>query len=123
MSDRSVTGVSHLELHVSNVVTSRDWYTSAVGFELLRTAPGDRVIMKPPNSEFRLVLCPDRPVDAHGEFGHVAFAVESMDVLESWAKHLHEVGVPYKGIKESPTGYTIDLIDPDGYDVELAYER
>ena len=122
MSDRSITGVSHLELHVSDVAASTDWYKSAVGLAVLRTAPGDRVILKAPNSHFRLILCPDRPADAHGEFGHVAFSVESMDVLESWAKHLDEVGVPYKGIKENPTGYTIDLVDPDGHDVELAYE-
>jgi catechol-2,3-dioxygenase len=122
MLDLSITGVSHLELYVSDVAASRDWYESAVGLEVLRTAAGDRVIMKSPNSEFRLILCPDRAGDAHGEFGHVAFAVQSMDVLESWAKHLDDVGMPYKGIKENPNGHTIDLIDPDGYDVELSYE-
>ena len=120
MANLICTGVSHLELYVSDLDASVDWYKSVVGLELLRTDPVS--VMGPATGGFRLVLRPGRPADAHGEFGHVALSVESMAVLEAWVEHLDQAGVPYKGIKENPVGYTIDLVDPDGYDVELTYE-
>jgi hypothetical protein len=79
--------------------------------------------MQPLSGGFRLVLRPDRPADAHGDFGHVALSVESLSVLKVWAEHLDKAGVPHEDIKESPTGLTNDLADLDGHQIELAYEH
>jgi glyoxylase I family protein len=122
MTNPPLTGVSHLELYVSDLNASVAWYESAVGLALLRGQPEQFVVLQPPTGGFRLVLRPNRPADAHGDFGHVALSVESLTALEAWAAHLDEVGIPHKGIKEMPTGFTIDLVDPDGHDIELTYE-
>jgi glyoxylase I family protein len=116
------TGVSHLELYVSDLEASVAWYGSTMGFRPMRGEPGRYAVLQPASGGFRLVLRPDRPADAHGEFGHVAFSVASLADLEAWAEQLDQAGVTHKGIKEGPTGYTIDLVDPDGYDLELTYE-
>ncbi len=122
MNDLSVTGVSHLELFVSDLDASVAWYETALRLSVLRSEPGVYVVMQPASRGFRLVLRPDRPVDAHGDFGHVALSVETLSVLQAWAEHLDQAGVPRKDIKESPTGFTLDLADPDGHDIELTYE-
>jgi catechol 2,3-dioxygenase-like lactoylglutathione lyase family enzyme len=123
VDDLSVTGVSHLELFVSDLDASVAWYEAALRLSVLRSQPGVYVVMQPASRGFRLVLRPDRPADAHGEFGHVALSVETVSVLHAWAEHLDQAGVPHKDIHESPTGFTLDLTDPDGHDIELAYEH
>jgi catechol 2,3-dioxygenase-like lactoylglutathione lyase family enzyme len=122
MSNLTLTGVSHLELYVSDLDASVSWYGSAVALFPRATQPEQVVVLQPPNGSFRLVLRPGRPADAHGDFGHVALSVDSLEALNAWAQHLDGIGVEHKDVKEGPTGYTIDLVDPDGHDIELTYE-
>ena len=122
MSDLTLTGVSHLELYVSDLDASTSWYESAVGLLPRPNQPAQVLVLQPSNASFRLVLRPGRPSDAHGDFGHVALSVDSLEALEAWAEHLDEIGVQHKGVKQGPAGYTIDLVDPDGHDIELTYE-
>jgi glyoxylase I family protein len=123
MSNLTLTGVSHLELYVSDLDASVSWYGTAVALFPRANQPEQVVVLQPANASFRLVLRPDRASDAHGDFGHVALSVESLEALNAWAEHLDEIGVEHKGVKEGPTGFTIDLVDPDGHDIELTYER
>jgi catechol 2,3-dioxygenase-like lactoylglutathione lyase family enzyme len=122
MSNLTFTGVSHLELYVTDLDASVAWYESAVSLSPRARQPEQVVVLQPANGTFRLVLRPGRPADAHGDFGHVALAVDSLQALQAWTEHLDEIGVPHKGIHEGPTGYTVDLVDPDGHDIELTYE-
>jgi catechol-2,3-dioxygenase len=122
MSNLTLTRVSHLELYVSDLDASVTWYESAVALFPRARQPEQVVVLQPSNGSFRLVLRPGRPADAHGDFGHVALAVESLAALQAWVEHLDEIGVQHKGIKEGPTGHTVDLVDPDGHDIELTYE-
>jgi glyoxylase I family protein len=122
MTNLTLTGVSHLELYVSDLNASVAWYEAAVALSPRATQPEQVVVLQPSNASFRLVLRPGRPADAHGDFGHVALSVDSLEALQVWAEHLDEIGVQHKGIKPGPTGHTIDLVDPDGHDIELTYE-
>ncbi len=122
MSNLTLTGVSHLELYVSDLDASIAWYGAAVALSPRAKQPEQVVVLQSSNRSFRLVLRPGRPADAHGDFGHVALAVDSLSALQDWAKHLDEIGIEHKGVKEGPTGHTIDLVDPDGHDIELTYE-
>jgi catechol-2,3-dioxygenase len=123
MATLSFTGMSHVELHVSDLDASAAWYEAAVGLTHLRTEPGKFAILQPAGGGFRVALTTGRAADAHGELGHLALAVQSLEVLQAWAQHLNQVGVPHQGIRENKAGYSLDLFDPDGHEIELTFEH
>jgi catechol-2,3-dioxygenase len=51
-------------------------------------------------------------------FDHVAFRVGSVADLEAWEAHLRAIGVDVH-IGRAIGGMSIDLLDPDGNDLEL----
>ena len=121
----AIAGVSHIELLVSDLEASTAWYKSAVGLTELKAAPGKYALLAPEGGGFRLGLSERRPTDAHGEFGHLAILVESMDVLTAWVEHLDVIGIPHTDIKENPFNpgvFSIDVFDPDGHEIELIHE-
>ncbi len=52
---------------------------------------------------------------------HVAFTVESAEVLQTWAQRLDEAGVTHSGVKVTPTtgSALIAFRDPD--DIQLEF--
>jgi glyoxylase I family protein len=125
MEHLAITGVSHIELHVTDIDASTAWYKKAVGLIERQAAPGKYAVLAPEAGGFRLGLSEKGPVDAQAGFGHVAIALESMDVLRAWVEHLDAIGVPHTAIKENPFNrgvFSIDLHDPDGHEIELIYE-
>ncbi len=119
----AITGVSHIELHVSDLEASTAWYKTVVGLIELKAAPGKYALLAPEGGGFRLGLSEKEPLDA--QFGHLAIALESMDVLTAWTEHLDAIGVPHTAIKENPFNpgvFSIDVFDPDGHEIELIYE-
>lgn len=119
----AITGVSHIEFHVSNLEASMEWYMRAVGLTQLKAVPGKFAELTPEGGGFRLGLSERHPI--HNEFGHLAIALESMDVLTYWTEHLDTIGVPHTAVKENPFKpgvFSIDLHDPDGHEIELVYE-
>jgi glyoxylase I family protein len=121
----AITGVSHIEFHVSDLEASTEWYMAAVGLTQLKAAPGKYAVLAPEGGCFRLGLSETVPEEVHGQFGHLAIALQSMDVLKSWVEHLDSIGVPHTDIKENPFNpgvFSIDVFDPDGHEIELIYE-
>jgi catechol 2,3-dioxygenase-like lactoylglutathione lyase family enzyme len=121
----AVTGVSHIEFHVTDLEASVAWYGEVVGFEPVGTAPGRRAQLAPESDAFRLGLSETDAPDVHEQFGHLAIALESMDVLTAWVQHLDEIGAQHTPIKENPYRpgvFSIDVFDPDGHEIELIYE-
>jgi catechol 2,3-dioxygenase-like lactoylglutathione lyase family enzyme len=119
----AITGVSHIEFHVSDLEASTEWYMLAVGLTKLKAAPGKFAELTPEGGGFRLGLSEQLPIDH--QFGHLAIALTSMDVLLAWVDHLDAIGVPHTAIKENPFKpgvFSIDLHDPDGHEIELVYE-
>jgi catechol 2,3-dioxygenase-like lactoylglutathione lyase family enzyme len=122
VNNLTLTGVSHLELYVSDLDASIAWYEAACGLSPRANQPEQVRVLQPDNASFRLVLRPGRAANAGGDFGHVAISVDSLESLQAWSRHLDEIGIAHKEIHEGPTGHTMDLVDPDGHDVELTYE-
>ena len=82
-------------------------------------------MLSPEAGGFRVGLTETAPADVHSEFGHLAIAVESMDVLRAWVEHLDAIGVAHTPVKENPFNpgvFSIDLHDPDGHEIELIFE-
>jgi catechol 2,3-dioxygenase-like lactoylglutathione lyase family enzyme len=126
MKHLAITGVSHIEFHVSDIDASIAWYESVVGLTRLQlAAPGRLAEFTPEGGGFRLGLSERPPADIHSGFGHLAIALESMDVLTAWVEHLDAIGVGHTAIKENPFRpgvFSIDVFDPDGHEIELIYE-
>ena len=121
----AITGVSHVEFHVSDLDASVAWYGAVVDLERVKDGPGNRAQLGPKSGAFRLVLTETDPTEVRGDVGHVAIALESIDVLHAWGEHLVDIGAPHTPVREStvsPGVFAIDVFDPDGHHIELIVE-
>ncbi len=122
-----MTGLSHVQLRVTDVTSSAEWYATALGLEPFRTDPAiGYVALRHPGSGVVVVLTVD-PSDGSrpgpGALDHLAFAVPDGAVLEAWADHLTAVGIDHPGIVPENGNPSLQLRDPDGTAVELVAPR
>ena len=117
-----VSGVSHLQLVVSDVAASRDWWTKVLGMQtLFEGQAGEVVALRHRPSKVVIVLS----ARAAGSVGpgdrldHVAFAVPDRATLDTWVDHLHELGIDHPGVIDELGNHSLQLVDPDGIHVEL----
>ena len=116
-----ITGLSHVQLLVSDVEASARWYRTAlglvpfaddldIGYVALqhRSARVVVVLTKAPGPR-----SPDEVLD------HLAFAVSDGDALGAWAEHLTSVGVHHAGVVLENGHPSLQLRDPDGVAIEL----
>jgi len=118
-----LTGLSHVQLRVSDLDAAVAWYSRALGLTELRSDPDRYVALHSASGHFRLVLSIDGHADAGGALDHIAFAVSDLDALEVWCDHLTAIGVAHEGITTNIAGHSVDLFDPDGNNIELIAER
>ncbi len=125
MAAPPIDGLSHFQLHVSDLDASVAWYTRALGLTELRGQPGRYVALQSATGRFRVVLSAgeeDR-AGASGALDHIAFAISDVGALTAWCEHLTALGIPHDGIKPNIAGHSVDLFDPDGNNIELVCER
>jgi catechol-2,3-dioxygenase len=123
MDTPPLEGLSHLQLHVSDLDASVAWYERALGLAQLRGEAGRYVTLRSEAGRFRLVLSAGGRRDAAGALDHIAFAVSDLGALTAWCEHLTAIGIPHEGIKPNIAGHSVDLFDPDGNNIELVSER
>jgi catechol-2,3-dioxygenase len=131
-----ITGLSHVQLLVSDVGASARWYTVALGLELqAEDAGAGYVALRHRGARVVVVLtaAPDgdttpegdpgatdtRPKPGHAGLDHLAFAVPDGAALRRWAEHLSEVGVRHDGVVLENGNPSLQLRDPDGNAIEL----
>ena len=121
-----MTGFSHVQLLVTDLRASEQWYTTALG--LTRYAADEEkgyVALRHDPSGVVIVLTPHARSDIADEDGtaatldHLAFAVPDGAVLEAWAAHLTEAGIAHPGIVSELGKPSLQLRDPDGISIEL----
>ena len=122
-----VLGFSHVQLRVSNVAASVQWYTTVLGLE--RFAADDEesyVALRHAASGVVVVLSrrtgpDDGPDDTShaGPLDHLAFAVPDGEQLERWAAALRTAGIEHSGVVLELGKPSLQLHDPDGITVEL----
>lgn len=124
----SITGGHHIAFTVTDADRSARFYEDLLGMQVVMQGEDDDV-------RFRVLMCPgsgwvvgvrqylgkeEGPFD---EFrcglDHFAFAVGSMDELQTWERTLEDKGVPYSPIAETPIGTVIVFRDPDDIQLEL----
>jgi len=131
-----ISGLSHVQLLVSDLSVSADWYCAALGLEryveefeagyvALRHRAGHFVIVlttpsdAPPGAEPDQ-LGEDRTVaSVGGRLDHLAFAVPDGAALEAWAQHLSDIGIARPEVVLENGNPSLQLLDPDGIAIEM----
>ena len=120
-----ITGLSHLQLLVSDVGASAAWYRAALGMEGFVEDPSAGYVAlrhRPSRVVVVLTTAPGQDgsvVRDEGALDHVAFAVPDRDALQAWADHLTAVGITHGGIVAEDGRPSLQLLDPDGTAIEL----
>ena len=123
MNAPPLTGLSHLQLDVSDLDANVEWYTAALGVDVLRGEPGRYTTVQSDKGRFRLILAAGGTAGARGALDHIAFAVADLDALIAWGEHLTAIGIDHEDIvPDIVGGHPLDLFDPDGNNIELVYE-
>jgi len=122
-----MTGLSHVQLRVTDVAASAEWYTVALGLESFQADPDiGYVALRHPGAGVVIVLTTDTAAtwasDA-GALDHLAFAVPDGATLEAWADHLRSVGIDHAGVVPENGNPSLQLRDPDGTAIELVAPR
>ena len=122
-----MTGLSHVQLRVTDVVASAAWFTSALGLEPFRADPDiGYVALRHGTSGIVIVLTADTSGtwdSGSGALDHLAFAVADGATLEAWADHLTSIGIAHDGVVPENGNPSLQLRDPDGNAVELVAPR
>jgi glyoxylase I family protein len=129
-TDLQFLGVHHLNLSVTDLERSAEWYEQVLGLTRGWEMPdtegrGRKIILLHPSSPFRLVLSL-HAANEGGSFSefrtgldHIAFTVADRGTLERWAQHFNEMGIEHSPIKEGATGWLVVFRDPDGVQLEM----
>ncbi len=118
-----ITGLSHVQLNVTDVAASERWYTTVLGMERMAAADdGAYVALR--HRPSRVVIVLNRRTDGASTLGppldHLAFAVADRATLQTWADHLTEAGIEHPGIVLEGVNHSLQLRAPDGIEIELA---
>jgi glyoxylase I family protein len=121
-----ITGLSHVQLLVSDVGTSAKWYSAVLGLVPFADDPDiGYVALQHRGGRFVVVLTKaPTPRQAQAEpvsdgLDHLALAVPDAAALEAWATHLTEVGIDHDGVVLEGGHPSLQLRDPDGIAIEL----
>jgi glyoxylase I family protein len=121
-----ITGLSHVQLHVSDVEVSARWYSTvlsmvpyaedlAIGYVALRQRGAKIVMVLTERREDR-----SESTEPVGDtLDHIAFAVSDGASLQAWAVHLSDSGIEHDDIVLENGHPSLQLRDPDGIAIEL----
>jgi len=122
-----MTGLSHVQLRVTDVAASAEWYTVALGLVPFQADPAiGYVALRHPTSGVVIVLTSDTSGTWRADGGaldHLAFVVPDGAALEAWAARLTASGIDHPGVVPEGGNPSLQLRDPDGTAVELVAPR
>jgi glyoxylase I family protein len=127
----SLTGLSHLDLSVSDRHTSAQWYADVLGFEIR----GDRFneaaqlpwvhLLHPCGLSIGLVEHPDNLGDLFDErrsgLDHVSFAVATREDVLELARRVAAHGHGDAAVNDTPRAALLVLRDPDRIQIEVCF--
>jgi catechol 2,3-dioxygenase-like lactoylglutathione lyase family enzyme len=124
----AINGFGHIDLTVTDVERSAQWWEEVMGFNLVHQE--ERLGFKVWNvfhkgfgTAIGLVVHDHPATDCFDEraigLDHLALRVPDLAALEAWAKHLDDIGIKHSGIQEEIGGRLIVFRDPDNIQLEL----
>ncbi len=121
-----ILGFSHLQLVVTDLERSAQWYAAALGvveFARGELADGAYVAFRHPEAGFVIGMqsatAEQRPGLGSGAIDHLSFAVADRDALVRVRAAVLEAGVDAGPIFDEAVSHNCRLRDPDGLVVEL----
>lgn len=126
----SITGISHVDLSVTDIEASHEWYRELFGAVPLFGGRNDahhlevRYLMEPTSGVIIGLEQHDAnqgsPFDEQRVgLDHLAFNVASREELEAWLARLDELGIAHSGITEEEPWDVLVFRDPDNIQLEL----
>ncbi len=122
------TGISHLNLSVTDVARSAAWYTALLGQAQtmsLDTPAWQRTRLVWPDG-FALVLtahagtAPDDRFDfARVGLDHFGIGCPTEQDIRAWADHMTAAGIAHSEVADTPRAWILTARDPDGIPVEF----
>lgn len=124
------TTLSHLDLSVSDVEKSADWYVDTLGLQRLgRSDLDNRIMIVLRHRETGLIIGLNQhqhqsadTFDEHRPgLDHVGFNVAQRSDLDEWETRLTELGVDHSPVTDAPSGSGTALVfrDPDNIQLEF----
>jgi glyoxylase I family protein len=120
-----MTGLSHVQLLVSDVQVSAAWYAVALGLEpYVEDVDNGYIALRHRGAKVVIVLTSSvdtttDKLESPGRLDHLAFAVPDEGVLRSWAGHLTDAGIAHDDVVFENGNPSLQLRDPDGIAIEL----
>ncbi len=132
MAAPELTGISHLDLSVSDVEASADWYVRVLGLKRIRRVDLEgRIMIVLFAPAARLVIGlnehADRPEgrfdERHVGMDHVGFAVGQREDLDTWEAHLTAEAVEHSPVEDTESGSALVFRDPDHIQLEMWWTK
>jgi catechol 2,3-dioxygenase-like lactoylglutathione lyase family enzyme len=121
-----IKGFSHVQLVVSDIDSSIQWYGTVLGMEPFTRGSfegGDYAGLRSATGRFVIGLQTSPAADARtagpGMIEHVSFAVEDRDDLERHRATIVAAGIEAGPLLEEAASWNVRFRDPDGLLVEL----
>ena len=128
----TITGISHVDLSVTDLEASDAWYRELFGAVPLFGGRNDahdldvRYIIDP--NSMTIIGLEQHDTNDGSAFDerrvgldHLAFNVESREELDGWLVRLDELGISHSGITEEEPWDVLVLRDPDNIQLELFF--
>jgi glyoxylase I family protein len=130
--ERSLTGVHHLAISVTDLDESAGWYERVLGFQSgpAMSGPGWQalVITHPSGLLLKLMrheTSSERFDERRTGLDHIAFRVPSAAAVDEWVHHLDAAGVQHSGSKNGAVAGSRLVVfrDPDGVQLECYFSE
>lgn len=119
--------LGHLVLNVSDIDASIDFYTRAIGLEVVARAPDGRIAFLSLGQQHHDLALVQRATGARPEpdqpgLVHMAWRLDDFAALQAAHAELTETGIAQEPIQHNITN-SLYMRDPDGHVVELYCDR
>jgi catechol 2,3-dioxygenase len=120
----AATRMGRVDLSVSDLGRSLDYYTNAIGLSVLSQNSSEVTLGVGSEELLRLVEEPGaRPATGFSGLFHVALLVPERDALARWLAHAARDGVQLTGASDHTVSEALYLRDPDRHGIEIYADR